>query len=136
MPEGFASELAAVVDPTRAASDDVERAIRLQPPEGSGIPDPRPFVSWDETVVAVTGEGVSKGPGTVDTVFEVSGNVAESATRGTAFPDPTGTAFPDPTDSNTPDLPGFGGLRLLIGLVVAALLAFSFGQLFNINLGN
>ena len=136
MPEGFASELAAVVDPTRAASEGVERAIRLQPPEGSGIPDPRPFVSWDETVVAVTGEGVSRGPGTVDAVFEVSGNVAESATRGTPFPDPTDFGFPNPGDSNSPGLPGFGGLRLLIGLVVAALLAFSFGQLFNINVGD
>jgi len=136
MAEDFGSELTAVVDPTRAASDDVERAIRLQPPEGSGIPDPRPFTSFDETVVALSGEGVSEGSGTVDTVFEVSGNVAQSATRGTPAPDPTEIGFPDPTDSNTPNLPGFGGLRLLIGLVVAALLAFTFGQLFTINVGD
>ena len=120
---GALSELGAVVDPTRAASDETESALRLRPPEGSGIPDPRPYTSFDETVVALTGSGVSEGPGTVDAITTTGGNVVSSATRGNPLPNPT----------ETPGLPA--GVIAIVGIVVLSLLTFSVGQLFNINVG-
>jgi len=117
------SELGAVVDPSRAASNETENLLRLQPPEGSGLPDPRPYTSFDETVVALSGSGASEGPGTIDTVTDVGENAVSSGTRGNPLPNPT----------NMPGLPA--GIMAVVGVVVLSLLTFSAGQLFDINIG-
>jgi len=121
---GPVEEAGAVIDPTRSASQQTETNLRT---------------TGDPTLTAAfVGSDVAKGylkdrndpPGEGTPALE---RIADADDRSGGE---IRTIAWDEATPETPELPGLGRLRLLVGVIVAALLAVAFGQLFNINIGD